>query len=160
MPIKNILFPDYNLVYTRFHGTIDNLQLRAHTDQLRHDLAPFESYCGLIDFSQEADFGPLSSAELAQAGARVKQFDLARTGPLAVLVANTLTYGLARTYSTFASEAHTNLLISYNLDECLAFMGLNERQSLQVQKALSRGGTRDFTASEDSRFNFRFPLDN
>lgn len=160
MPIKNILLPDYNFVYTRYYGSVDDLQVRAYSDQLKNQIAEFKSCCEIIDFSKEIDFSDLSSETLTRAGSLEKERPTASTGPLAILVVNPLTYGLARAYSTFAAEARSDLLISYSLDDCIAFMGLNNIQSQQVQNAINMSNPEISELQPGNSIGFNFPPDN
>ncbi len=159
MPIKNILLPEYNFVYTCYYGSIDDIQVRAYADQLKNQISGFNSYCEIIDFSHNVDFSQLSSETLNKAGALEKERPNAGTGPLAILVIDPLTYGLARTYSTFASDSRTDVLISYSLEDCLAFMGFNDPQKLQIKNTINLTMTGSSKPSTGAQLGFNFPTD-
>ncbi len=159
MPIKNILFPEHNFVYTYYCDSIDDLQVRAYSDQLKKQLSEFRSYCEIIDISRNVDFSNLSSETLTKTGALEKNRPNAGTGPLAILVTDPLTFGLARAYSTFAADARTDVLISYSLDECIAFMGFNRCQSLKIKNAICQTSPGSSLSSQNS-IGFNFPDDN
>lgn len=156
MPIKNILLPEYNFVYTCYLGSIDDIQVRAYADQLKNQISGFKSYCEIIDFSRNVDFSQLSSETLTKAGALEKERSNAGTGPLAILVVDPLTYGLARTYSAFASDSRTEVLISYSFEDCLASMGFNEIHKLHIKNTInsSLSGTSEFSPATQLGFNF------
>ncbi len=160
MPIKNVLLPEYNFVFTYFTDSVDDLEVRAYSDQLTRQIADFDKHCEIIDFSRNVDFSGLSSETLTKTGAAEKRRSLAGTGPLAILVTDPLTFGLARAYSTFAAEARTDVLISYNLEECIDFMGFSAGQKLHVKNALALAlpSTNGLSLQNSVRFNF--PDDN
>jgi len=157
MPIKNILLADYNFVYTYYCGSIDDNQVLAYADQLKNQLAELNNYCEIIDFSRDVDFSKLSSMTLTKAGSLEKERPCVGTGPLAILVRDPLTYGLARTYSTFASDSRTDVLISYSLEDCLAFMDLKDHQQLQVKNAIAQTQTECGPSSPENQIGFNFP---
>ncbi len=159
MAIKNILLPEYNFVYTYYCGSIDDIQVRAYADRLKNQLAELKSYCEIIDFSRNVDFSKLSSETLNKAGALEKERPNTGTGPLAILVLDPLTYGLARTYSTFASDFRTNVLISYSLEDGIAFMGLNDQQNLQIKNVINQTNTGTCEPSSAVQLGFNFPPD-
>ncbi len=159
MPIKNILLPEYSFVYTCYYGSIDNIQVRAYADQLKNQISEFKSYCEIIDFSRNVDFSQLSSETLNRAGALEKERPNAGTGPLAILVIDPLTYGLARTYSAFASDSRTDVLISYSLEDCLAFMGFNGPQELRIKNTINLSVSGSTEPSSAVQLGFNFPSD-
>jgi len=157
--IKNILLPEYHFVYTYYFGKIDDIQVRAYSDQIKKDLAAFSRYCEIIDFSREVDFSSLSSETLNRAGALEKERPLAGSGPLAILVTDPLTYGLARTYSTFAADSRTDVLISYKFEDCLAFMGFKDHQRLIIEQAIHQDLAAAGGLYPGSQLEFHFPKD-
>lgn len=157
MSIQNVLLPEYHFAYTYYCGSIDDIQVRAYADKLRAELSESKTYCEIIDFSRDADFGKLSSETLNRAGALEKERPNAGTGPLAILVRAPLTYGLARTYSTFASDSRTEVLISYDIEECLAFMSYGEHQTLQIKNAIGLTNAGSCEPSSAVQLKFKFP---
>jgi hypothetical protein len=154
--IRNILLPEYNFVYTYYCGRIDDTQIQAYSDRIKEQLTGFKSYREIIDFSRDTDFSELSSEALNRAGDLEKERPNTGTGPLAILVTDPLTYGLARTYSTFASDSRTDVLISYSLDDCLGFMGLDDQRKQYVKNAiaLTNTGACELSSAVQLKFNF------
>ena len=159
MPIKHILLPEYNFVYTQFHGLVEDLDVRAWVDRMNKELAGFNGCCEIIDLSGEVDFSRLSSETLTQAGSREKERPTAGSGPLAILVSNPLTFGLARAYSSLIGEARTEVRILYSLDECLAVMDLSENQRIQVGKRIQLQGLSPSSSEASRPIDFSFPPD-
>lgn len=160
MPIKNILLSEFNFIYTKFSGVIDDLQILSYPDQVKKCLVGLKHYCEIIDLSGNPDFSQLNSMTLTRVGKLEKERPLAGTGPLAIHVSNPLTYGLARAYSTFIEDARTDLLISYSLEECLDFMGFSDHHKQLVSSAILRNDVNDTSTLVNPSVSFNFPLDN
>ncbi len=158
MSIQNVLLAQYHFVYTYYYGSIDDIQVRAYADKLKAELREFKTCCEIINFSRDADFSKPSSETLNPAGALEKERPNAGTGPLAILVRDPLTYGLARTDSAFASDSRTGVLISYDIEKCLAFMCLTEHQSLQIKNAISLPNAGAYELSSAGQLQFKFPV--
>jgi len=157
--IKNILLPEYHLVYTYYFGAVDDLQVRSYADQLKSELNQFERYSEIIDFSHQVDFTQLSSETLNRAGYLEKERPLCQSGKLAIVVASPLTYGLARTYTIFAEDVRQEIKISYDLEECLTFVGLNNRQHLQTQQTIHNTWQGISGVPRSPQLEFNFPSD-
>ncbi len=159
MPIHTLLLPEYHFVYTRFEGNIDNLQVRAWSDRMKKDLAGFTRTREIMDLSGDIDFRSLSTEVLSLAGAEEKNRPTAGSGPLAIRVADPLTYGLARVYSSRAESFRSEIRIFHSLADCLSLMGFSENLCNKIRTQIQRPDLDSAPTRPADRVDFNFASD-
>jgi hypothetical protein len=119
-----------NFAYTRVSGSADDGQLLEHHQAMQRETAGKHAMLELADCRDVTDLTHLTSAGTIQVAKLDAISGYAINGRLAILVADQLAYGLARTYQVFASEIREACAVTYDFDEAIKLLGLSNRPEI------------------------------
>jgi hypothetical protein len=116
---------DQNLVLGVLTGDLDDEQLLATADDVSANERIRPGYFELVDTRHAASMDRLSAEGLRKVAARASPHLRPPGGRMALVVAESLTYGLARMYSVYAEETRSEIEVFRDIEEACAWLGID-----------------------------------
>jgi len=133
MPVDHTYFTDGGIVLTQLYGKLTPVELVSHVETMGGLCSANQAIIELVDCRLATDVTEITGESLMAVASLEQGQPWADGSKCAVVVSTELHYGLARIYTTIASDTRMEAKVFYAVDEAITWLGIEcYRQDIQA----------------------------